>query len=472
MDMAGIQAAAQRLQQAYRQAGYGAVVVLVPAQDLAGGSVRLEVIEGKLQQVQVTGQRAFSTANVLASLPALQIGQTPRLFDLDGELLMANENPAKSVRVVLQPGESRGDVEALVVVEEQDPKRLQFVLDNTGNSDTGRYRLSALYQHANVDDRDIVFGLRAATSPTEPSRVAVLGSTLRVPLYANKIFIEGSLLASNTQSATNTTPAGDLRFSGNGLAVGARLIRTLASPSETKAQLAVGIDARRYRNDCSLGEFGAAGCGSAAASVDVLPVTLSYSWQKPGQFAASASWVSNLALGSAGRDADFEASRPGATSRYHLLRWNVYGQQRLTADWIAAWRTDGQWAAKPLVFAEQYGAGGANSVRGFEERSFNSDSGASVSLELRRTLQGTAVPVWLGETTVSGFIDAAGVHNRSGTDCAPGQTRCSLWGAGVGLSARTTPKTQWRLDVARAGSDVNSTRRGDWRLHLSLSHTL
>lgn len=474
MTAESIQKTAQNLQKAYRGAGYGAVVVLVPEQTLSNGILKLEVIEGKLREVLVTGQQGFSTGNILHSLPALQIGQTPRLSELDTQLLMANENPAKNVRVVFQPGEKRGEVESLVVVEEQPLDRWQFGLDNTGNNSSGRYRLNLSYQHANVADRDVVWGLRASTSPTRYSDVLVLGTTLRVPVYRKKTFLEGSFLASNTRSANNSTPAGDLRFSGSGVAAGLRAVWTVPSLSETKRQASIGIDARRYSNQCTLGDFGAAGCGAAAAaSVTVLPLTAAYVMQQQGRYSITGQLVANLPLGSAGNDDRFEASRPGARSSYQLFRVNAYAQQRLSDQWTLSARADAQWSGQALVSAEQFGVGGANSVRGYEERALNTDAGVSGSLELRSAMtwvtgghRGPLTP------TLGLFLDAAQARNKLGTACQPNRSHCNLWGAGAGVSYSPTPRTSLRLDLARAGKAVNSTRSGEWRLHFNLNHAL
>lgn len=473
MTSQSIQQTAQDLQQAYRNLGYGAVVVLVPEQTLTGGTLRFDVIEGKLRQIQVTGQQNFSTANILRSLPSLQIGQTPRLSELDSQLLMANENPAKTMRVVFQPGERRGDVEGLVVVEEQPHQRLLLGLDNTGNNSTGNYRAHLNYQHANVADRDIVWGIRASTSPTQVSDVLALGTTLRVPLYRQKTFIEGSLLASNTRSANNMTPAGELRFSGSGLAIGARVVWTLPSLSETKRQASVGVEARSYRSQCSLGDLGEAGCGLASHSINVLPLTAVLVWQQQGRHSVAVEWIANLRLGNAGNDAKFEAARPGARSNYQLLRLNAYVQRKISDDWSLSARANAQWSNQPLVSAEQFGAGGSYSVRGYEERALNTDAGVTASLELRR-----ALPLFTGgkrspETpTIGVFMDAAHVRNKHGTACQQGRTECQLLSFGAGLRYLPTPGTTFRLDLARTGIAVNNTSAGEWRLHFNMSYDL
>lgn len=471
MNIADMQAAAQRLQDAYRAAGYGAVVVLLPEQTLDDQVLHLQVVEGKLSQVSTTGQYGFSRDNILRSVPALQMGRTPRLTDLDRELLLANTNPAKYSRVMLQPGTDTGDVEALVTVEERPMLPWRIDLDNTGTSDTGRWRLAAQYQNPNLAGRDMVLGVRAVTSPTEPSRVAVLGSTLRVPLYGAHTAIEGALLASNTRSSTNTTPAGDLRFAGDGLSAGVRAIWMLPGLSENKSQLSLGLDLRRYRTECTLGELGEAGCGPAGNNTQhALPLALGYTLYRPGAHLFNLQWVHNLPWGSAGRDSDYDANRPGATSRYQLLRLHAQVLGHLTPRWQLQWRLDGQYAPRALVAAEQVGVAGSTTVRGYEERALVGDSGFSTSLEFATRLDTLlGQPVSDAWPMLSFFVDAGGVSNHLGTACRAGHTRCHLWSAGLGASWAVDNRFFLRMDAARAGTQVQNTQRGDWKLHLSLS---
>lgn len=472
--MGDIQKLAQTLQQAYRDAGYGAVVVRLPPQSLQQRVLRLDVTEGRLSQVQLAGNKAFSREHLLRTLPALRAGQTPNLAHLDSQLLMVNENPARSVRVVFQPGEKRADVEALVVVEERPITRWQGTLDNTGTPSTGEFRFSLGYQNANLADSDAVLAARLSLSPTDPSRVLVLGGTLRVPLYGPRLFLEGSLLASNTRDAANATPAGDLRFSGKGQALGLRVMRVMPSLQEVKSNLSAGLEARQYRRDCTVGGLGSAACGTAAAPVDVLPLTLSLGMQKIGRWSADLRWSVNVPAGAAGDDAAFAASRPGADSRYQLLRLSASRQTLLGSKWSLAGRLEGQWTADGLVSAEQFGLGGASSVRGYRERELGGDTGLSASLELTTALSNVfPVPNRGGrEPLLSAFVDVGAIRNRLGTQCLTGTTQCTLWGAGIGVAYWWSEKTVLQLEAARAGRAASSTLTGDWRAHLSLNHTL
>lgn len=99
LGFADIEQAAQKLQQAYTDAGYGAIVVRIAEQSLDAGTVRLDVTERRVSAIQMTGQQRFSRDNILCSLPSLSMGSTPDRKTLDAELLMANESPAKTGRV-------------------------------------------------------------------------------------------------------------------------------------------------------------------------------------------------------------------------------------------------------------------------------------------------------------------------------------------------------------------------------------
>ncbi|QDL56210.1 ShlB/FhaC/HecB family hemolysin secretion/activation protein [Rhodoferax aquaticus] len=473
LSFADIQKSAQLLQEAYRQAGYGAVVVQIPEQNLSAGVVKLEVVEGRLSYVNVTGLNVLGKDNILRSLPALQLKATPQLHALDRELLMANESPAKFTRVVFQPGEKRGEIEALAIVEEHMPLKWQTSLDNTGNDATGRYRLALSYQNPNVADTDSVLSVRATTSPTDSSQVGLMSASLRVPLYDYKTFLEWSAMVSNTKNSPNTTPAGELRFSGEGASMGVRAIWMVPTLGEYKQQAAVGVESRRSKNSCSLGSFGAAGCGTAAASVDVFPLTLGYGVQKPNVWLGAVQWVQSLPLDPAGSDdAHFAAVRPGAKSDYGYLKANGQGVVGLTERWSLAWRVEGQASAQVLVSAEQFGAGGASSVRGYQERALFGDSGAAASLELR-----TPVASWLDakdtapNLTVAVFADAAQVSNQRGTACTTGRTQCDIWSVGTGLSWRPTAQSNLRADVGRAGLALGDTAVGNWYLHFTMNHS-
>jgi hemolysin activation/secretion protein len=145
-----LQRAATAVQALYAQHGYGAVVAYLPPQTGHDGLITIAVVEGKLKDIEVTGANRFSADNIRASLPALRQGTTPRLREIDAQLRIANENPAKQVQVLLKPGKAAGEADAEVLVQEHRLQRFMVGLDNTGNDRTGNYRASLGWQHASI----------------------------------------------------------------------------------------------------------------------------------------------------------------------------------------------------------------------------------------------------------------------------------------------------------------------------------
>ena len=473
----GITAASNALQGLYLQAGYAGVVTHVPEQTLSGGTVRINVLEGKLDQIFVQGNERFSKQNILSGLPSLRAGTTPNLLDLDAHTLMVNENPAKAVRVIFQPGLSTGQLDALVITEEQNPVQWLAALDNTGNASSGRYRASLAFQHANVLDLDQVLNVRLNAALTEPANSLALGLSYRIPLYGQYTAVELLASYSNVKNRATPTAAGDLSFAGKGQAIGARYNWYLPRAGETKQKVSIGLDWRQYRNDCSIGTFGSEGCGTAGASVEVHPLTLAYQAYAPGRFSANVQFSSNvLAGGALGQASHFEASRPGASSKYSVLSGSFQAVRGFDNQSTLLWRANAQKSPHALISAEQFGIGGSATVRGYRERELVGDQGVAASIEWSKPLpsllksfgySGTSTPQLLGTV----FLDAGLVNNRLGAACASGKTTCSMAGFGIGLTLSEDRRWSVKADLARALTASTFTQRGDYRLHFLTSLT-
>ena len=79
---------------------------------------------------------------------------------------------------------------------------------------------------------------------------------------------------------------------------------------------------------------------------------------------ATAGYWRNLRYGTRNDDATYSASRAGAAADWDAWRAGVSLQQPLAGGWIAAFRAEGQYADEPLIPGEQFGLGGARTVRG------------------------------------------------------------------------------------------------------------
>ena len=313
-EYADVQHAIDALKQRYRSVGYSVVWVVVPEQDLDQGIVTLRVIEGRIGKVTIQGNRFFDDTNIRSSLPALREGVSPRVGDISANAQLANENPAKQVDVALRPGEELGVVDANVDVIDVRPLKGFLTFDNTGNPQTGNFRLGVGVQHANLFNHDDVGTFNYVTSPGKWNQVSLYSGSYRMPLYSLGDSIDFIIARSDVSAGTAYTVAGPLTFSGKGKVYGLRYNQLLERRGEYSHRIVYGLDYRAYQNNCTLGNFGAAGCGAAAVDITVRPISLTYSgnWARPGRISDFYVAISHNVPGAVnGHESNFNVSVKG-----------------------------------------------------------------------------------------------------------------------------------------------------------------
>lgn len=469
-----IQRALEAIEIAYRQRGYSAVQVHAPEQELTGGVVRLNVIETVIAKVGLPDDlHFFDEGNLRAALPALKEGTSPNTFDLSTQIALNNENPAKQVEVLLGLGERENTVDVRLKVTENNPLKLSLSLDNTGNDSTGKRRIGVSVQHANIWNRDHVATLSYQSSPEKPEAVKIWSASYRLPVYALGGAFDFILASSTVNAGTTATTAGDLSFAGSGTVTGFRYTHALPREGDMTHKLILGWDIKANDNTCTLGAFGAAGCGSAAADITTRPLTVTYTRMVAAGGQAtegSLTFTHNLPGGKNGRDADFQASRPsptggaGARDDYRSIKGSL-NHMRLMGDWQLRMAAGAQWTDMALLSAEQMGLAGANGVRGFSEREVSRDMGVSATVE-------ATTPELAGAVGLSGsfkllvFFDTATGRNR----LLAGETHASgsLSATGLGLRYTLSKDMAFKFDLANVLKPNGSRKEGEWLQHMNL----
>jgi len=459
-----VRRAVEALQQAYRRRGYSVVLVQLPEQELAQGVVRVKVVEPRIGRIRVEGNQQFSTANIRASLPALREGTPPNMRDISASLKVANTNPAKQVTLALQGAEQPETIDAVISVTEDKPWRIGLNADNTGSTETGRTRLGVLFQHANLWDLDHVMTLQYTTSAEEPSKVNVFGVGYHVPLYALGDSMDFFASHSDVDSGTLTAGVLNLQVSGKGKVFGARYNHSLPQWGDLSSTLIYGADWRAYKNNIDLGGF------QLGNDVTVHPLSLSYAGQlalPSAMLGVQLTGLQNIPGGTNGRDADFSRQRAGASANYRALRYGVGYNQRLEDDWQLRLQFNGQATRAALVPGEQFGAGGASSVRGFREREVTGDQGQFASAEIQTPNWCPASAAIAVQCRAVAFVDAASVSRNK---ALPGEEqRTSISSAGLGLRFALDRRASLQVDYGRVLDGGGSRTAGDSRVHIALS---
>lgn len=475
-DFGTVQRALEALEAQYRQRGYITAQVLLPEQVLEKGSVRFKVIEGQVRRVEIerTGpatapSRAaqaphFSDANIRASVPALQAGQVPQVDAISAALRVANENPAKKITLHFSAAASdaaqadAGDVVARLAVAEEKPWRLGLTADNSGTPQTGQHRLGLSLQHANLWQRDHILTLQYQTAPQQPRDVNVFALAYRVPLYAWGDSVDFYASRSDVNAGNLAVGPINLAITGQGSVVGSRYQWNLKRIGAYEQHLNLGIERKRYTNGIVTGGL------DLGNELTVQPLLAQYHgrWTLArGEAAFYAGLSRNLPAGAGSDATTFAQIRSGASKDYQVWRSGLAYSQVFAGDWQGRLSWSGQWSADPLVPGEQFGLGGAASVRGFREREVAGDRGHQASAEVYSPeLCARLAPQ---RCRVVAFIDQGAAYRLQ---ALPGEmAREHLASAGLGLRWALGKDTALQADYAQVLDAGGSQGRGDWGLH-------
>ncbi len=469
--------AATAIQQAYREAGYGGVVAFIPEQKLENGDVIIQIVEGKIDRINLSGNERYDDNNIRNSLPSLKQGETPIVRNIDRNIQMANENPAKKLRVSLVAGSKSGAVDADVKVSEERPLRLLFGVDSAGTPGTGNFRTNMGIQHANLWNRDHIGTFQFQTSPTDPGRAQIYSAGYRIPFYNQHAALDAFYAHSNVDSVTASAPTGPFGFTGRGDVAGFRAHRFLTRWGEYDHRMTFGWDWRHFNNNCSSqGASGFGVCREIATDVTIAPLSLGYTGQKEGQ---RFSWGINTNFsGNVGGsdESTFNTVRLGADKHYVVWRFFGFSNVNLPAGFGLATRVSAQYSPHALVPGEQFGIGGGGSamggmisVRGYREREIVGDYGVSFNVEGLGPDFAKLVESESLSLRPIGFFDFGWAGNNHGRPCDAKGTTCEIAGAGGGIRFAIGKKFSGRLDFGYALMDGTQKMSGTTRGHLAIN---
>jgi hemolysin activation/secretion protein len=462
-DFGDVERALEALEALYHARGYNVVTVQLPEQELNGGAVRLNVLQTRIGKVTVSGNKAFAQENIRRSLPALQPGQTPNLTRVSANLKLANENPARKIKLSLSGADADDEVDALVAVTDERPWKVMFNADNSGTDATGKTHAGVVLQHADLFGRDHVGSLQYTTTVEHPDQVAVWGAGYHIPLYALGDSVDLFASYSNVDSGIVSAGLFNLAVSGKGFVSGGRYNLVLPRRGEYESRLVFGADYKAFKNSVLLAgqDFG--------NDVTVRPVSLAYTGTllTPGAEANfSLSAVQNVAGGPRGEAGDFNRARFGAKASFKALRLAGTYSTALAGDWQARMIANAQLTRDALVPGEQFGAGGSTTVRGFNERDLSTDSGVLLNYELYTPDLCQRVN-W--QCRLLAFYDTA--YGKRNHALAGELTSTTISSAGLGLRFAVGSSASVQVDyghVLQAGDlTVNSKNKLHFRVGLA-----
>lgn len=485
---ADVQRALETVERAYSAAGWSAVQVVLPEQELERGEIRFQVIEARIGRIIVEGNKFFSEANVRASVPSLSPGRAPNINAIARNLRVANENPAKQAQVLLRSGQEEASVDAVLRVVDEEPVKRSVTVDNSGSPTTGRLRVGFGLQNANLTGHDDVLSLQYVTAPYDdhlddfgrphrlsilPSRkVTILGAGYKIPLYESGDSIDFTLGYSNVNSGV---VANLFSITGSGTILGARYVANLMRFGDYEHRLIFSVDWRTYDNK------GVRAVGSTVqlipdVTVHPLGVTYAGTWRgQDSETGVSVGVSKNVQGGNDGNPQDFckiglrnNGLGDCASATYEIWRWSLNHNRALPADFQLRLSLNVQDTRDMLVPGELFGLGGADSVRGFLEREIADDKGYRGTVEIYTPDFGSKTGIAALRMRGLAFVDAGRVlRNRPGPAEIPKQ---GIGSVGFGIRTSRGTNMAFRVDYALVVDEGAGHTTGSGRLHASFSY--
>ncbi|MEM8628836.1 MAG: ShlB/FhaC/HecB family hemolysin secretion/activation protein [Chlamydiota bacterium] len=442
------------------------VSVFVPDQEISEGTLRLVVEESIVACISYEGNQWFSSEQLAGEIRQ-EVG-FPFCADLvRRDLLWLNRTPFRETILLLSPGEEEGTCSLSFFSEDGRPYRLFLGADNAGFAATGKDRLFFGVHLGNLFHADHQLFYRYTTTTRFGRFIAHTGQYSAPLPWRHLLTFYGGY-----SSIRAIDLAEGITQKGTAWQTSMRYLIPLDPVGGYDHQLQWGID---YKNtDINL-VFDAVPILGDRAILTQLAVGYELQWAKyathwsletqifasPGDLFAHQS------------DEDFASLRPGADSSYVYLRAEGSALTSIPGGWQWVNRSSWQIASANLLSSEQYGLGGLDTVRGYDERIVNTDDAWFFSTEIRTPA--TRLFVWAKEKKERDtlqwlvFFDY-GVGANVKRVLAKEKKYLYLTGIGLGLRYRYRHHAQLRFDMGwplHRQIAPNITQQSGAQLHVS-----
>ena len=416
----------------YRREGFPVVNVVVPRQTVRDGVIQFVVTEAKVGKVIVEGAKWFNPDKFKDEV-SLREGETVDGDQLQEDVRWLNTNPFRSTDLAFQPGEAPGTTDVILEVNDRMPLRFFFTYDNYGIDLTGKNRLSTGFNFGNLFNLDQQLNFQYTTSTQEIfNSLNAYSASWIVPFpWRNYLTIYGAYAGSQAEIAPNNTLKGD------SWQVSARYNAPLPMIFEYTHEVYGGFDFKQSSNSLLIFNTPIQG-GGGFGLYNVFQLTAGYSGNIPDPIGSTsfevAGFYSPGGLGTLNDQDTYSQIRTNADPDYGYGKLNLKRGFVLPLNFSLTGAFNGQITTSNLMPTEQYGLGGYNTVRGYDERVANGDNAWVVNVEFR-TPPGSIAKIFDNQEIEDriqflGFFDYGfvGFNNAQ-----PGQSSTYLMGVGPGL---------------------------------------
>jgi hemolysin activation/secretion protein len=435
--------AANQVTALYLEKGYITSGAYIPAQEFPSGTVKIQVVEGSLEEIEINIVKGRLNPNYVRDRIAVATAKPLNVNRLQEALQLLQLNPLiASLNAELSAGTRPGTNTLEVTVKGADTFNIRPDLNNYRNPSIGTFERSIevseanllglgdkmIFNYANTDGSNDFEG--SYTLPVNPYN-GTIAFQYRV---ANNTIVESPFDQLDIETDSRDF---DLTF---------RQPVIQRATSEVSQELALSLTAARRETDSSILGVGfplfPGASDKGKTQISALRFTQEWTQRSSQEVLAARSQFSlginafNATINDDGPDSQFFLWR-GQLLYLHLLS---PATGKPAAGPTLLLRSDLQLAADPLLPIEQFSLGGQSTVRGYSQDALLTDNAIFASAEARLPI--VRVPEVEGILQIAPFIDFGTGWNTGGGNPNPN----TLVGIGFGLLWQMGDKFSARSD--------------------------
>jgi len=353
------------------------VIVTIPQQNITEGVLQIVVARSRLGKLEVEGAK-WTSPSLLQRYMNLHPGEEIVFTEVIKNLSFINRNSYRQVDLIYAPGNEPRTTDITLMTTDQRPYHFYIGADDTGILSTGRERYFSGFIWQKAFGLDHIFSCQFLSSYDIHKFYAILGQYTAFLPWRHELTVYGGYSRMHAEDSK-------LVIQSHGQCSQASLRYTIPYKiQETWIQnFTLGFDYKRldttllfnlaivdFQQPVNLTQL----VGVYNANYEGNRCKFNF---EGGIYGSAGEWLPDQSTTA------FQSQRTGALPYWYYFKGMASYLQKLPKDFNLSVRLRGQYTTYCVLPSEQFGIGGHDTVRGFEERQYNADKAFIANLELR-----------------------------------------------------------------------------------------
>ncbi|QZA58920.1 ShlB/FhaC/HecB family hemolysin secretion/activation protein [Candidatus Rhabdochlamydia porcellionis] len=357
----------------YYSIRYPFILIEFPNQNISNGILHIVVRESTIGEICIESNEDYAIHKIMDYM-RLCPGERINESILFNDVAWLNRNPFRQIDIVYRPGYEEDTTDILLRTHARRRFRLYGGVNNTGVKSIQRERFFAGFNLTNYQQM-LTYQYNSSFN-TKRFQAHTLQYTLPCA-WRNVLNIYGGYARVRPELSLPAT-----RNEGWSMQMSLRYVIPFKTYSHLTHEMSIGGDFKRTNNTVEFSDNSPTIANNVNLTQAMLEYKGAYSsnrnridYQIQG-FCSPGKWLADQS------NALYAQLRPNAKNHWIYARLNCTASQKLPKDFYISLGFSGQLSNQNLIPSEQFYIGGFDTVRGYDERELNTDTGLFVRTEV------------------------------------------------------------------------------------------